>query len=100
MRFSSVADNLAEGMAIFLIKFIIIPLAAVSAATALGLNEINNGLPVKVVLIASSMPVAFTALVAASIYELDLDLANACWLVTTGSLLAVVPWLAFLLTLF
>jgi predicted permease len=100
MRFSSVADNLAEGMAIFLIKFIIIPLAAVSAATALGLNEINNGLPVKVVLIASSMPVAFTALVAASIYELDLDLANACWLVTTGSLIAVVPWLAFLLTLF
>jgi predicted permease len=100
MRFSSVADNLIEGMAIFLIKFIIIPLAAVSAATTLGLNEINNGLPVKVVLIASSMPVAFTALVAASIYELDLDLANACWLVTTGSLLAVVPWLAFLLTLF
>ena len=38
-------------------------------------------------LIAASMPVAFTALVAASVYELDLDLANACWLTTTGALL-------------
>ncbi len=99
MRFSSVADNLGAGMAIVLIKFLVIPLAAVSAAYALGLNAINDGLPLKVVLIAASMPVAFTALVAASIYELDLDLANACWLVTTGALLAVVPWLAFLLTL-
>lgn len=39
-----------------------------------------------------------TALVAASIYELDLDLANACWLITTGGLLVVLPWLSFLLT--
>ena len=64
----------------------------------LGLNDIDGGLPAKVVLIAASMPVAFTALVAASIYELDLDLANACWLVTTAALLAVVPWLYFLLS--
>lgn len=98
MRFSSVVDNRLEGMAISLIKFIVIPLAAVSAAYALGLNEIDNGLPLKVVLIAASMPVAFTALVAASIYELDLDLANACWLVTTAALLVVLPWLSFLLT--
>lgn len=100
MRFSSVANNLAEGMAICLIKFIIIPLVAVSAAYGLGLHEINDGLPLKAVLIAASMPVAFTALVAASIYELDLDLANACWLVTTGALIVVVPWLSFLLSFF
>jgi predicted permease len=97
MRFSSVAGNRIEGMAISLIKFIVIPLAAVSAAYALGFREIDSGLPLKVVLIAASMPVAFTALVAASIYELDLDLANACWLITTAGLLVVVPWLSFLL---
>jgi len=43
--------------------------------------------------------VAFTALVAASIYDLDLDLANSCWLITTGSLVVVLPWISYLLTL-
>ena len=99
MRFSSLAGRLPEGLAMILIKFIVIPTAAVTAAYLAGLNTIDDGLPLKVVLIGASMPVAFTALVAASIYELDLDLANACWLITTGALLVVIPWLSFLLTL-
>ncbi|MGB3210399.1 MAG: AEC family transporter [Desulforhopalus sp.] len=99
MRFSSVGNYLAEGFLISLIKFIAVPLIAVSTAVALGFGEINDGLPLKVVLIASSMPVAFTALVAASIYDLDLDLANSCWLITTGSLVVVLPWVAYLLSL-
>ena len=98
MRFSSVSSHLAEGLVTCLIKFVVIPSAAGYAAYVLGLNQIDGGLPLKVVLIAASMPVAFTALVAASIYELDLDLANACWLVTTAALLVVVPWLYFLLS--
>ena len=97
MRFSSAAGNLVEGLTVALIKFVIVPAAAVAAAYLAGLNAIDGGLPLKVVLIASSMPVAFTALVAASIYDLDLDLANACWLITTGALIAVLPCLSFLL---
>lgn len=100
MRFSSLGNYLVEGVLLSLIKFIAIPLVAVTAAYAFGFGDINNGLPLKVVLIASSMPVAFTALVAASIYDLDLDLANSCWLITTGSLLFTLPLLSFLLTLF
>lgn len=99
MRFSSVGNYLVEGLLISLIKFVAIPLIAVSTTFALGFGDINNGLPLKVVLIASSMPVAFTALVAASIYDLDLDLANSCWLITTGSLVIVLPWLSYLLSL-
>ena len=97
MRFSSVTGYFTEGLIIALIKFIAIPLIAVSFGYALGLGEINNGLPLKVLLIVTSMPVAFTALVATSIYELDLDLANACWLITTTALIVVLPWLAFML---
>lgn len=97
MRFASVTDYYMEGLIVSLIKFVIIPLLAVTAAYGLGFGEINGGLPLKVVLIASSMPVAFTALVAASVYDLDLDLANSCWLITTGALVLVLPWLAFLL---
>jgi len=99
MRFSSVGNYLVEGLMISLVKFVAIPLIAVSTAFALGFGNINEGLPLKVVLIASSMPVAFTALVAASIYDLDLDLANSCWLITTGSLVVVLPWISYLLTL-
>lgn len=77
----------------------IIPGIAVATAFALGFGDINDGLPLKVVAIVSSMPVAFTALVAASIYDLDLDLANSCWLITTGSLVVILPWLSYLLTL-
>jgi len=98
MRFSSATSYYLEGICISFIKFLIIPCLAVSCSFLLGFHEIDNGLPLKVVLIASSMPVAFTALVAASIYDLDLDLANACWLITTGSLVIVLPSLAMILT--
>ncbi len=98
MRFSSVGNYLVEGFIISLIKFVAIPLIAVTTAYALGFDNINDGLPLKVVLIASSMPVAFTALVAASIYDLDLDLANSCWLITTGCLVVILPWLSYFLS--
>jgi predicted permease len=98
MRLGGIRANLREALVIAGIKFLLLPLVAVSLAWWLGFGEMDHGLPLQVVLIAASMPVAFTALVATSIYDLDLDLANACWLVTTGLLLVVVPWLAFVLS--
>ncbi len=100
MRFSSVGKYLGEGTAIVAVKFLLLPLAAGTASFFLGLNAIQDGLPLKIVLIASSMPVAFNALVAASVYDLDLEMANACWLITTGSMVLVLPWLYFLFGLF
>jgi hypothetical protein len=100
MRFSNVRHHLAEGLSISLIKFLLLPLLAGIAAWLLGLHEIQDGLPFKIVLIGASMPVAFNALVAASVYDLDLDLANSCWLITTCGLLVVLPWLYFLFSLF
>jgi hypothetical protein len=37
------------------------------------------------------MPVAFNALIPPSLYNLDLDLANSCWLVSTSLLIFVLP---------
>jgi len=51
----------------------------------------DSGLPLKVVIILSSMPVAFSALIPPSIYDLDLGLANACWFFTTSALIVVLP---------
>jgi predicted permease len=96
MRFASVGGHLKECAAVASIKFIFIPVIACSLAYLLNLHEVAGGLPFQVVAILSSMPVAFNALVAASIFDLDLELANSLWLVSTGLLVVVLPWLFFI----
>ena len=101
MHLGRMRPYLKEGMLVAMVKFLLVPPLMTSLAFLLGLGGIDGGLPLKVVLIQSSMPVAFSALIPASLYDLDLDLANTCWLVTTAALVLVLPWLAFLLeTLF
>jgi predicted permease len=91
MRFRRVRDYLKESAAIAVVKFALVPMLATAAAVSMGLGTIEGGLPLKVVLILSSMPVAFNALIPPSIYDLDLDLANSCWFFTTALLIAVLP---------
>jgi predicted permease len=79
------------------IKFVAMPVLACMAAILLGMQTIYDGLPLKAILLASSMPVAFNAVVASSLYDLDLDLANSCWLITTGGMVLVLPCLYYLL---
>ena len=97
MRLSSLRAYLKEGLAMAAIKFLLIPTVVVSAGLLLGFGHIGGGLPLKVVLVCSSMPVAFNALIPPSIYDLDLDLANACWLVTNLGLVVTLPVLYFVL---
>lgn len=98
MRISSIRKYIAQGVVIAGIKFVIIPAVIVGLAYLLGFAGMEGGLPLRVIVILSSMPVAFTALVPPSLYDLDIDLANACWLSTTIGLLAVLPWLYFLVS--
>lgn len=91
MRFRRVRGYLRESAAIAAIKFVLVPMLATAMAYLIGFGTVDNGLPLKVVLILSSMPVAFNALIPPSIYDLDLDLANSCWLVTTALLVVVLP---------
>lgn len=100
MRFSQAGKYLGEGSLIAVIKFILVPVTATSIAYVLGFGDIDHGLPLKVVLILSSMPVGFNAMVPPTIYDLDVDLANANWLVTTLLLLLVVPLQQYLISLF
>jgi predicted permease len=97
LRFRRVRDYLKEAVAVALIKFVIVPVCAAGLAYLIGFGRIDGGMPLKVVLILSSMPVAFNALIPPSIYDLDLDLANSCWFVTTGLLALVLPALIFVL---
>lgn len=98
MHFGKVKNYKKECILIACIKFIIMPFVLGSLALLLGFNELVGGLVFKVVVILSFMPVAFTALVPPSIYDLDLDLANACWLVTTLCLVFIIPFLSVVMS--
>ena len=91
MRIKTIQNYLRECVAVSAIKFLIVPVILTLTAFLLGYGEIEHGLPLKVVMILSSMPVAFTALVPPSLYDLDIDLANSCWLFSTSLLFVVLP---------
>jgi predicted permease len=99
MRFKRVRHYLRECALVASIKFLAVPLFATTAAWLLGYGDLNDGLPLKVVMILSAMPVAFNALIPPSLYDLDLDLANACWFTTTAALVIVLPLLLVLIRL-
>jgi predicted permease len=96
LRFRRVGGYLREAAAVSAIKFAAVPVLASTLAWSLGFGGIDGGLPLKVVMILSSMPVDFNALIPPSIYDLDLDLANSCWFVTTALLAVVLPALLFI----
>jgi predicted permease len=96
LRLSKLERYIKEEVSISVVKFVLVPALTVLLGYLLGLSEIDNGLPLKVVLILSSMPVAFIALIPPSLYDLDLDCANSCWLVSTMLLVIELPLLLFL----
>lgn len=97
MQFSKVKLYLKPCLAVGAIKFAIVPAVISLAAVGIGYGQIDEGLPLQVVIILSSMPVAFNALIPPSLYDLDLDLANACWFFTTACLVWVLPLLLLII---
>jgi predicted permease len=91
LRFRRVRDYMRECAVVAAIKFLFVPAAVTTLAWWVGLGQIQDGLPLKVVILLSAMPVAFNALIPPSIYDLDLDLANSCWFATTFLLVLVLP---------
>ena len=99
LRLSRMTCYVRQSAAISLIKFVGCPVVIVALAMLCGLGEIENGLPLKVVAILAAMPVAMNALIPPSLFDLDLDLANACWVFTTLGLIVVLPVLLIVLPL-
>ena len=91
LRFTRVRSYVREITAILLVRHLLLPALLIPAAILLGFGEISGGLPLKVTIILSCMPVAFSALVPPAIYGFDLDLANSAWMVSTGFLVIIVP---------
>ena len=100
MKISKVRDYLKECIAVSAIKFLIVPAVMTSLALLLGYREMAGGQLIKVVILLSSMPVAFNALIPPSLYDLDVDLANSCWLFTTSLFIIILPVLYFIIKSF
>lgn len=98
LKFSLITNYLRECVVIAMIKFVFVPVCMSFAAFIVGYGGVDDGLPLKVVMILSSMPVAFNALIATSIYSLNLDLANSCFLFTTSLLILVLPVLYYVIS--
>lgn len=99
LRIIKAAAYARPGLVMCAIKFIGVPLFITFLAWLLGCATYDNGLALKTVAIISAMPVAMTSLVPPSLFGLDIDLANACWIITTLGLVFVLPVLMMLLPL-
>ncbi len=99
LRVSRLTVYFRQSACISAIKFLIVPAVIMALAFCAGLHSAGSSLPIKVVFILSAMPVAMNALIPPSIFDLDLDLANACWIFTTLELVLVLPVLYLLLPL-
>jgi predicted permease len=91
LHFSRVRSYLREVAAILIIRHVVLPAIMISLAILLRFADIADGLPLKITIILSTMPVAFSALVPPAIYGFDLDLANSAWMVSTALLIIIVP---------
>lgn len=91
LRRSNPARDLRPCVAISAIKFVLMPFVGIGLAMLAGLD----GTTIQVIAICASMPVAFTAVVAAVLYRLDDELVGSFWLVTSLAMVVIVPVLAF-----
>ncbi len=80
-----------ECLAASSIKFLIAPAATGTAAYLCMRSGLISDLGFRVVVVISSMPVAFNSLIPPALYNLDEDLANSCWLFTSAMLVVTVP---------
>ena len=87
-----------ECLAVSAIKFVALPVLTAGVAYACMRLGWISPLGFKVAVVISSMPVAFNSLIPPSLFHLDEDLANSCWLFTSAMLVVTVPVLYLLLT--
>jgi hypothetical protein len=92
MRFGRIKAYVREALLVSAVKYVAVPAVVLGLAVLLGLGRTADHTVFKALIILASAPVGFIALVPPSLYDLDVDLANAAWLGSMILLLvAVIP---------
>ncbi|HUT34765.1 MAG TPA: hypothetical protein VNE39_14845 [Planctomycetota bacterium] len=91
LRVSRLGAYWREAIGLAATKFLIGPLIAAAVVFLLGQWGAYSGLMWRVAVIEGAMPVAIFATVVSNLFDLDRDLANTCWVVTTLACAAIIP---------
>ncbi len=91
LRVRRIVSYWRESAALMGIKFAVGPLCGAAAVLALGMWGSFDGLLWRVVVIEGAMPVAIFATVVANLFDLDRDLTNAAWVLTTLAVAPIIP---------
>ncbi len=99
MNFKVVKEFKAPVFSMSFIKFVWSPIVGILFAYLLKYQNIMGGLPLKIIIIESFMPCAIASLVLSSLFNLDQDLANSCWIFTTLLLIPLLPLILLILSI-
>lgn len=91
LRPSRISDYWAECVASGVIAFMARPAATAAIAYVCFSSGWIDSLGFRAAIVISAMPVAFNSLIPPTLYGLDLDLANSCWIFTTVVMIVLVP---------
>lgn len=91
MNIGKTRTCIKEALIVVVIKFLIAPIIAVSAAYLFGLNTIESGLVIKVLIIMNLVPCGFNSILVPTIYKADRDVANSIWIFTMVVLVIIIP---------
>ena len=96
MRISTLRQYMRQCLALSVVKFVVSPILGLLVAFVFGLFATADRSLLQVAFIQSFTPAAIYALVLTSLFDLDQDLANACWLFTNALGIALIPLVIFL----
>jgi len=90
-NFRKIGIYFRQFLSMWALKFLITPVIGLGIGVLLGCHRIMDGLPLKVIFIETCMPVAIFAIVLIKLFDLNQDLANSCWILTTLAVIVELP---------
>jgi predicted permease len=98
-RLHNFKNNWKPALSLAISKILCLPLIVLGLFYISGLWHADNLLLIQTLFVVSAMPCAFIAIVPASLYKLDVDLASATWGTSTLLFIFSLPLLPWLLSL-
>ncbi|HWH68888.1 MAG TPA: hypothetical protein VNT26_05855 [Candidatus Sulfotelmatobacter sp.] len=89
LRVGAIREHIRPCLVMAAVKFAALPLLIAGLAKLAGLDRLDGGLPFRVALLMSFMPVGVNALIATTLFRLDEEMAVAVWLSNNLLLLPV-----------
>ena len=96
-RFKAIFQHWRVALTLSLCKQMLLPIIVLGLMMLTGQAHFYEGLMLQVAVVLSAMPIAFLVILPAALYQLDQDLANACWVFSSLIFLVMLPFFPFLL---